>query len=168
MILFTVAKVIPDHPSLNSLLINNKIVYYENIHLGFAVDTPRGLMVPVIHNAQNFNILSISQEAKRLSSACMEKKIKPEELTDATFTVTNLGAFGIETFTPVINLPQTAILGVGAVNLKPVSKNDDVKFVPHITFSLTIDHQVIDGATGARFLEDLAETVSEIEIISTF
>ena len=167
MILYAVTKVIHDHPVLNSLLINDKIVYYENIHLGFAVDTSRGLMVPVIHNAQNFNILSISQEAKRLASACLEKKIKPEELTDATFTVTNLGAFGIETFTPVLNLPQTAILGVGAINLKPVTKNDNVKFVPHITFSLTIDHQVIDGATGARFLQDLAEVISEIEILVT-
>ncbi len=165
MILYTVTKVIPDHPALNSILLNDKIVYYENVHLGFAVDTPRGLMVPVIRNAQNFNLLSMSEETKRLSSACLEKKIQPEELNGGTFTVTNLGSFGIETFTPVINLPQTAILGVGNINLKPVEKHNDIEFVPHITFSLTIDHQVIDGVTGARFLQDLAEAVSEIEII---
>ena len=164
MILFAVTKVIPDHPDLNSLLLNDKIVYFENIHLGFAVDTPRGLMVPVIRDAQNLNLLSISAETKRLSSACLEKKIQPEELNDGTFTVTNLGGFGIETFSPVLNLPQTAILGVGNINLKPVAKNNDIKFVPHITFSLTIDHQVIDGATGARFLHDLAKVISEIEI----
>jgi len=166
MILFTVAKVIPDHPALNSLLLIDKIVQYENIHLGFAVDTPRGLMVPVIRNAQNFNLLSLSEEAKRLSSACLEKKIQPEELNDGTFTVTNLGGFGIETFSPVLNLPQTAILGVGNINLKPITKNNDIKFIPHIAISLTIDHQVIDGATGARFLQDLAKTVSEVEKIS--
>ena len=159
MILYAVTKVIPDHPALNSLLLNDKIVYYENIHLGFAVDTPRGLMVPVIRNAQNFSLLSMSEETKRLSSACLEKKIQPEELNDGTFTVTNLGSFGIETFSPVLNLPQTAILGVGNINLKPITKNNDIKFVPHITFSLTIDHQVIDGVTGARFLQDLAEAV---------
>ena len=157
---------IPDHPAINSLFLNDKIVYYENIHLGFAVDTPRGLMVPVIRNAQNFNLLSLSVESKRLSSACLEKKIKPEELNDGTFTVTNLGGFGIETFSPVLNLPQTAILGVGNINPKPVTIDNGIKFVPHLTFSLTIDHQVIDGATGARFLQDLADAISEIETIA--
>jgi pyruvate dehydrogenase E2 component (dihydrolipoamide acetyltransferase) len=76
-----------------------------------------------------------------------------------------LGSFGIETFSPVLNLPQTAILGVGNIDLKPVAKDNDIKFIPHITFSLTIDHQVIDGVTGARFLQDLALTISEIERI---
>ena len=166
LILFAVTKVIPDHPAINSLFLNDKIVYYENIHLGFAVDTPRGLMVPVIRNAQNFNLLSLSVESKRLSSACLEKKIKPEELNDGTFTVTNLGGFGIETFSPVLNLPQTAILGVGNINPKPVTIDNGIKFVPHLTFSLTIDHQVIDGATGARFLQDLADAISEIETIA--
>jgi pyruvate dehydrogenase E2 component (dihydrolipoamide acetyltransferase) len=166
MILYAVTKVISDHPALNSLLINDTIVYYEGIHLGFAVDTPRGLMVPVIRNAQNFNLLSMSEETKRLSSACLEKKIQPEELNGGTFTVTNLGSFGIETFSPVLNLPQTAILGVGNINLKPVEINNDIKFVSHITLSLTIDHQVIDGVTGARFLQDLAATISEIERVA--
>jgi pyruvate dehydrogenase E2 component (dihydrolipoamide acetyltransferase) len=124
-------------------------------------------MVPVIRNAQNFTLLSMSAEAKRLSSACLEKKIQPEELNDGTFTVTNLGGFGIETFSPVLNLPQTAILGVGNINLKPVANHNDVKFIPHIAFSLTIDHQVVDGATGSRFLHDLAEAISEIEITVT-
>ncbi len=166
MILYAITKVLLDHPALNSLLINDTIVYFDNIHLGFAVDTPRGLMVPVIRNAQNLNLISISEESKRLSAACLEKKIQPEELNGGTFTVTNLGSFGIETFSPVLNLPQTAILGVGNINLKPVAINNDIKFVPHITLSLTIDHQVIDGVTGARFLQDLAETILEIEIIT--
>jgi pyruvate dehydrogenase E2 component (dihydrolipoamide acetyltransferase) len=166
MILFAVTKVIADHPDLNSLFLKDKIVYYENIHLGFAVDTPRGLMVPVIRNAQNFNLLSMSGETKRLSSACLEKKIQPEELNDGTFTVTNLGSFGIETFSPILNLPQTAILGVGNINPKPVTLDNGIKFVPHLAFSLTIDHQVIDGATGARFLQDLADAIAEIEIIT--
>jgi pyruvate dehydrogenase E2 component (dihydrolipoamide acetyltransferase) len=165
MIVYAVTKVISDHPALNSLLKNDTIIYHENIHLGFAVDTPRGLMVPVIRNAQNFNLLRLSEETKRLSSACLEKKIQPEELNGGTFTVTNLGSFGIETFSPVLNLPQTAILGVGNIDLKPVAKDNDIKFIPHITFSLTIDHQVIDGVTGARFLQDLALTISEIERI---
>ncbi len=166
MILYAVTKVISEHPALNSLLINDTIVYYKGLHLGFAVDTPRGLMVPVIRNAQNFNLLKLSEETKRLSSACLEKKIQPEELNGGTFTVTNLGSFGIETFSPVLNLPQTAILGVGNINLKPVEIHNDIKFIPHITLSLTINHQVIDGVTGARFLQDLALTISEIERIA--
>jgi len=166
MILFAVTRVISDHPAINSLFLKDKIIYYENIHLGFAVDTPRGLMVPVIRNAQNLGLLSLSGETKRLASACLEKKIQPQELNDGTFTVTNLGSFGIETFTPVLNLPQTAILGVGNINPKPVMIDNGIKFVPHLTLSLTIDHQVIDGATGARFLQDLAQVISEIEIIS--
>ncbi len=165
LIMFAVIKVLPKHPIINSLMIDDKIYYYENIHLGFAVDTPRGLMVPTIKNAQNYNLLDLSNEIKRLANACRDNKIQVEELSGGTFTVTNLGSFGIDDFTPIINLPQTAILGVSRINLKPVQVGSEIKFVPHIGFSLTINHQVIDGVAGAKFLQDLAIAIKEINLL---
>jgi pyruvate dehydrogenase E2 component (dihydrolipoamide acetyltransferase) len=165
LLMYAVVKTLPKHPVINSLMSGNKIQYYENIHLGFAVDTERGLMVPTIKNAQNYGVLELSNEIKRLSTACRENKIQVEELSGGTFTVTNLGNMGIDDFTPVLNLPQTAILGISRVNLKPLQAGNEIKFVPHIGFSLTINHQVIDGADGARFLMDLADAVKEINLL---
>jgi pyruvate dehydrogenase E2 component (dihydrolipoamide acetyltransferase) len=165
LIMYAVIKVLPNHPIINSLMQDDKIKYYQNIHLGFAVDTPRGLMVPTIKNAQNRSLLELSNEIKRLASACRDNKIQVDELSGATFTITNLGNFGIDDFTPVLNLPQTAILGIGRINLKPVQAENEVKFIPHIGLSLTINHQVIDGAAGARFLQDLAQAIKEINLL---
>ena len=159
-----IIQVLPDHPALNCLLEVDKIFYFKNIHLGFAVDTPRGLMVPVIKHSQQLSLLALSSEAKRLATQCINSKILPDELTGGTFTVTNLGSFGIESFTPVLNLPQTAILGVNAIALGPVDKGSGVEFIPYISFSLTIDHRVIDGVTGAKFLQDLATAIANISL----
>ncbi len=164
---YAVIEALLQNSGLNSLLVGDKIEYYENIHLGFAVDTQRGLMVPVIKNSQELNLLQLSHEAGRLAAASISGKIDPEELNGATFTVTNLGSFGIESFTPVLNLPQTAILGVNTISLKPVNKRNEVKFIPHISFSLTVDHRAIDGAAAARFLQSLAKTISEIDLAIT-
>jgi pyruvate dehydrogenase E2 component (dihydrolipoamide acetyltransferase) len=164
LIQYAVIKVLPDHPDLNSLFRENQIEYYKKIHLGFAVDTPRGLMVPVIRNAQDLSLLQLSLEAKRLASECTSGKINPDELNGGTFTITNLGNLGIESFTPVLNLPQTAILGINTITLKPVDNGKSIKFVPHISFSLTIDHRVIDGAVGARFLQSLAAAIAKIDL----
>ena len=122
-------------------------------------------MVPVIRNSQNLNLLELSSEAKRLAVACQSGKIGPDELSNGTITVTNLGNFGIETFTPVLNLPQTAIIGVNTISLKPIKRRNNVEFVPHIAFSLTIDHRVIDGVVGSRFLQSLAKIISEIDMV---
>jgi len=165
LIMYAVIKVLPNHPVINSLMLGDKIHYYENIHFGFAVDTPRGLMVPTIKNSQNLPLLDLSNEIKRLAYACRDNKIQVEELSGATFTITNLGNFGIDDFTPVLNLPQTAILGVSRINLKPMQADNEIKFVPHIGLSLTINHQVIDGAQGARFLQDLALAIKEINLL---
>jgi pyruvate dehydrogenase E2 component (dihydrolipoamide acetyltransferase) len=159
-----VIQVLPSHPALNCLLQDEKIYSFKNIHLGFAVDTPRGLMVPVIKHSQKLSLLDLSNEAKRLATACVNSKILAEELTGGTFTVTNLGSFGIESFTPVLNLPQTAILGVNAIAPKPVDTGKRIEFIPSISFSLTIDHRVIDGATGAKFLQDLAKRIAEFSL----
>ncbi len=165
LVMYAVIKVLPNHPVINSLMLGDKIQYYENIHFGFAVDTPRGLMVPTIKNSQNLSLLELSDEIKRLAYACRDNKIQVDELSGATFTITNLGNFGIDDFTPVLNLPQTAILGVSRINLKPVQVGNEIKFIPHIGLSLTINHQVIDGAQGARFLQDLAIAIKEINLL---
>ena len=165
LLMYAVIKVLPNHLVINSLMLDDKVHYYKNIHLGFAVDTPRGLMVPTIKNSQNFNLLGLSNEIKRLAYACRENKIEVDELSGGTFTITNLGNMGIDDFTPVLNIPQTAILGISCVNLKPIQSGSEVKFVPHIGLSLTINHQVIDGAQGARFLQDLATAIKEINLV---
>ncbi len=153
LVLYSVVKSLTNYPDLNSLLLDEKILYHSNIHLGFAVDTPRGLMVPVIKNAQNLNLLGMSTESKRLASGCLQGNINPDDLNGGTFTVTNLGKIGVEFFTPVLNLPQTGILGIGKIDLKPIRTDFGVEYIPHIYLSLTIDHRVINRATGARFLQ---------------
>lgn len=164
-ILFTVSRTLPDHPELNTVLLKDIISQYESVHLGFAVDTPRCLMVPVIRDANSLNLKAISQEAKRLTSACLEGSISPDELSGGTFTVTNLGSMGIESFTPILNPPQVGILGVGNVNLKAVEIDGEVQHIPHIGLSLTIDHQAVDGAAASRFLAVLSGRLAAIDLL---
>ena len=165
LILFAVSRTLTEFPPLNSLYTGDTISQYRDVHLGFAVDTPRGLIVPVVRNANALTLKGISQETKRLASACLEGNVPPDELTGGTFTVTNLGGLGIETFTPILNPPQAGILGVGSVNLKPVEIEGDVQFIPHIGLSLTIDHQVVDGAPAARFLQSLSQRLAQFDLL---
>ncbi len=156
MILFAVTKTLCSQKDLNAHFLGDKIVQFEHVHLGFAVDTPRGLMVPVIRYAESLSLSEISNEAKRLGKACIDRTIAPDELSGGSFTVTNLGPLGIESFTPVLNTPQVGILGVCTIQLKPVMNGENVEFIPHIGLSLTFDHQAVDGAPAARFLQELS------------
>ncbi len=165
LLLFAVARTLPQYPQLNALFSGDTISQYKDVHLGVAVDTPRGLMVPVIRRVNRLSLKQIAEEAKRLAAACLNGAIKAEELSGGTFTVTNLGAFGIESFTPVLNPPQVAILGVGNINLKPVEVGGEVEFIPHLGLSLTINHQVVDGAPAARFLQALGQGIAQIELL---
>ncbi len=165
LILFTVSRILPQYPNLNAHFNGDTIAQYKNVHLGFAVDTPRGLMVPVIKQANHRSLKQISVEAKRLATACIEGKISPDDLSGGTFTISNLGSFGVEHFTPVLNPPQVAILGVGNINLKPIQVEDEVQFIPHLALSLTTDHQAIDGAPGARFLQALSQGLANFEML---
>ncbi|MCY4526537.1 MAG: dihydrolipoamide acetyltransferase family protein [Anaerolineaceae bacterium] len=159
---YAVARTLPAHPALNAQLAQDHILRFRQVHLGFAVDTPRGLYVPVIRDADGLGLQQLADEARRLARACRDGAIRPEELEGATFTVSNLGSYGIESFTPVLNPPQAGILGAGAIHLKAVQQNAAVAFLPHIGLSLTIDHQVLDGAPAARFLQDLAQRLARI------
>jgi pyruvate dehydrogenase E2 component (dihydrolipoamide acetyltransferase) len=155
-----VVRTLRSHPELNSTFDGATIRQYEDVHLGFAIDTPRGLMVPVIRNAHTLTLRQLAAEAARLATGCREGGVKPDELSGGTFTVTNLGGLGIESFTPVLNVPQTAILGVCAIRPEPVQEGGEIVFQPRIGLSLTINHQVIDGAPGARFLQALGNALA--------
>ena len=136
------------------------------MHLGFAVDTPRGLMVPVVKDAHALSLRDTAREAARLAAGCREGGSTPQEMAGGTFTVTNLGTFGVHGFTPVLNAPQVGILGVGAIVPGPVMDPDgEVSFVAQIGLSLTINHQVVDGAPGARFLQALAEDIARFDLL---
>jgi pyruvate dehydrogenase E2 component (dihydrolipoamide acetyltransferase) len=165
LILLAVARTLPQHRDLNAQFQGDTLSRFAHVQLGLAVDTPAGLMVPVIRNAGQLSLRQISQEAKRLVAACQARRVTPDELRGGTFTVTNLGGLGIESFTPVLNPPEVAILGVGNINLKPVQVGQEVAFVPNIGLSLTINHQVVDGAPAARFLQALARSLTDIDLL---
>ena len=135
------------------------------MHLGLAVDTPRGLMVPTVAEASTISLKALSATTKDLAAQCQAGSISPDLLAGATFTVTNLGSFGIEAFTPIVNVPQTSILGVSAITDHPVEKPDgSVGIEKRIGFSLTADHRVVDGADAARYLRDLVSAIAEIDV----
>jgi len=163
-LLYIVANILPKFKNMNAHFLKDKILEFEHVHLGFAVDSPRGLMVPIIHNAHLLSLEEISKEARRLSTACQEETILPDELNGGTFTITNLGIMGIESFTPILNIPQVAILGVCSISLKPVMKEDKIQFIPHIGLSLTFDHRAVDGAPAARFLQELCKLIANFDL----
>ncbi|WP_048725677.1 dihydrolipoamide acetyltransferase family protein [Kytococcus sedentarius] len=165
LVCFAVSRTLPKYPVFNAHLEDGVLTEFEQVHLGFACDTPRGLLVPVIRSAQSLGLKAFSDEAKRLAGAAIDGTLSPDYLGGGTFTVSNIGSFGIETFTPVINLPQTAILGVGAITPRPALASDGTIGVQQrLNLSLTIDHQVIDGADGARFLRDLVGAIENIDV----
>ena len=165
LVLLAAARTLPQFPGLNALFTGDAIHQHKHVQLGVAVDTPRGLMVPVVRSADTLSLRQLSTEAKRLANACLSGKVLPDEITGGTFTVTNLGAFGVEMFTPVLNPPQVAILGVCNIQPKPVEVDGEVRFVPHIGLSLTINHQVVDGAPAARFLQALGQAIAAIDLV---
>jgi len=166
MVLFAVSRALTQYPDVNALLAGDTLHQYSDVHLGFAVDTPRGLMVPVIRNAHALSLRDMAREAARLATGCREGGVTPAEMAGGTFTVTNLGPFGVHGFTPVLNVPQVGILGVGAIVPGPVLDAEGaVSFVPQIALSLTINHQVVDGAPGARFLQALAADIAQFDLL---
>ena len=169
LVLLATARTLLDFPEVNSWFDGAQVYQFEPVHLAFAVDTPRGLMVPVIREAQALGIEEISDQAKELGQACQNGAINPDLLQGGTFTVTNLGIFGIDSFSPILNPPQVAILGVGGINLRPVAGDDgEVQFAPRIGLSLTINHMVVDGGPAARFLQALAQALATIdELVAT-
>jgi len=165
LLLFAVSRVLPRFPALNAHWLGDRVRQFSAIHLGMAVDTDKGLMVPVVRDVQARSLASIATEARSLAKTCQAGKIAPDQLQGSTFSVTNVGALGIETFTPVLNAPEVAILGVGAIALRPYQGAAGIDFIPSIHLSLTIDHQALDGAPAARFLQALVQAIEAIDVL---
>ncbi len=161
MVMFAVAKTIKSCPDLNANVLEENVVrHFNTVNLGFACDTPRGLIVPTIFNADQMTLLELSMEAKRLAAEAREGKLSPDYMSGATFTISNIGSFGCEAFTPVINPPQTGILGVCNIQTKIKSAKDGViETYPAMGLSLTFDHRVIDGAPAARYMSELCKSL---------
>ena len=162
LIIYSVSRTILNHKSLNAHFNNEKMLIFKNCHIGIAVDTERGLMVPTLFDANKKSLNEISEEAKNLISNCRNKSINPDMLKGATFTITNLGVLGVEMFTPILNTPQVGILGVNTLTYKLKEINNDIKTYPSIGLSLTFDHRAVDGASAARFLHNLSNNLENL------
>lgn len=153
------------NPSHNAHLADGVLTTFERVHMGFACDTPRGLLVPTVRNASLMSLREFSAVSKQLANEAIQGSINPDLLSGATFTVSNLGGFGIESFTPLLNVPQTAILGVDAIFPRvKINADGSVGAEQRIGLSLTADHRAIDGADAARFLQDLVTFIEAIDI----
>jgi len=162
MICWCVIMALRKFPEANSHFLDDRIKTFNKVHLGFAVDTPRGLMVPVVKNADDMDLVKLSAELKSAAEACKKGSISPEliQSTAATFTVSNLGNYGVEMFTPVINLPQVGILGVCTIINRPADLGNNIfGFAPYIGLSLTYDHRSIDGGPATLFLREIKEQI---------
>ncbi len=165
LVMYAVAKTLPNHKDCNAHYLGDTIKFFNNVHLGMAVDTPRGLLVPTIFNANNKSLNEIATEAKELAGKCKEGTATPDMLTGGSFTVTNLGSMGIESFTPVINPPQTCILGVCTIETKVKNVGGEYKYYPAMGLSLTFDHRALDGSPAARFLKELCTNLENFSVL---
>ena len=162
MVCWCLIKALGKFPEANSHFLEDRIKTFNKVHLGLAVDTTRGLMVPTLINAGDMDLAKLSKELKSIADACKKGNINPEliQSTSATFTVSNLGNYGVEMFTPVMSLPQVAILGVCTIINRPANIGNNIfGFVPYIGLSLTYDHRAIDGGPATLFLKEIKEQI---------
>lgn len=167
MICFATIKALKKFPQANAHFLGDSVKYFSGVHLGVAVDTDRGLMVPAVRNADGMTITELSGRIKEVAAACRKGSVDPEVLSSeaASFTVSNLGSYGVEMFTPVINLPQVGILGVNTTVLRPKDLGDGtIAFVPYLGLSLTYDHRAIDGGEATKFLKQIAVEIENLDI----
>ena len=165
LVCFAVIKALRKYPQVNTHFIGDSMRWFKKVHLGLAVDTDRGLMVPAIKNADDLSLEGLSAQMNAIAAQCRKGNVSPELLAPeaATFTISNLGNYGVEMFTPVINLPQTAILGVCTIVPRPKDLGDGVYgFVPMIGLSLTYDHQALDGGEATLFLREIKEQIENL------
>lgn len=165
IVIYAVSRVLQNHRELNAHYSDDKLRLFKNVHIGMAVDTPRGLLVPTLFNANLLSLNEISKQTKQLAKEAQEGSISPDKLTGASFTISNLGALGIEHFTPVINPPQTGILGVNNIQTRVKMENGDMKPYQAMGLSLTYDHRALDGAPASRFLQDLCRTLENFSVL---
>ena len=149
------------HPAVNAHFAGDKILRFPSAHVGIAVAAPNGLVVPVIRDADRKTIQEIAADRAALVGRARDGKLQRDDLADGTFTISNLGMFGIEQFVAVLNPPQAAILAVGATEPKPVVRDGEVEVRPLMSMTITCDHRAIDGADGAEFLRTVKELLEE-------
>lgn len=167
IVLYAVSRVLPKYPALNCNMLDGFTQrQFRDVHLGMAVDTERGLLVPVLRYANRLSLAQIAGEAKRLAQAAQAGTIAPDDMGGGTFTVSNLGALGVESFTPVINPPEAGILGVDCVVQRPrKAKDGGIELYPAMGISLTYDHRAIDGAPASRFAQELCRTLESFALL---
>lgn len=165
MILYAVSRTLPRHKALNAHFREDRLLLFKHVNLGVAVDTDRGLMVPTVYAAESKSLREISIEVKALAKTCREGTINPDLLKNGSFTVTSLGSLDIESFTPVLNPPQTGILGVNNVVQRIRKVNGEITVYPAMGLSLTFDHRALDGAPAARFLQDLKQQLENFTLL---
>lgn len=157
LIVMAVSRILPKHQALNSAWTDEGIFRYKDINIAIAVGLDEGLYVPVVKNVNKKSLKEIAKESKELAEKVKTGKLLPADQEGNTFTISNVGMYGITTFTPIINMPSSAILGVGATQDKFVPVNGEAKIKPIMNLSLTLDHRVIDGTVAAKFLKELKE-----------
>lgn len=157
-----VAVALREHPGLNASLVDDAIIQHADVHVGIAVDTERGLLVPVIRNVPDKSVQQIAAESARLIEQARSGQVRPDDLQGGTFTITNLGMYDVDAFTPIINLPECAILGMGRIVARPVVVDEaagQIAVRKMIALSLTFDHRIVDGAPAARFLQRVKQFI---------
>jgi pyruvate dehydrogenase E2 component (dihydrolipoamide acetyltransferase) len=155
LLIEAVASALRKHPLLNSTLIEGeKIKVYKDINVGVAVATEQGLVVPVIHHANNMSLEEVATRLRQLAEKARAGKLSKEDVSDGTFTITNLGMYGVDMFIPIINPPEAAILAAGKIVDKPTVEGDRIVIKPLMTLSLSYDHRIVDGAPAAQFLQE--------------
>ncbi len=159
IIIFALSRVLKNHKDLNAHLVNGDTMrYFEHVNMGIATDTPKGLLVPTLFGADLMSLSEIAEKSKKLSSDAIAGKLSPDFLTGGSFTISNVGTMGIESFTPVVNPPQTGILGVNTMETKiKLGKNGEIIPYTSMALSLSYDHRALDGAPASRFLKDLID-----------
>ena len=165
VVLYAVSRTVLNHKSLNAHCLDDTMRYFNTVNLGIAVDSPRGLIVPTLFHAETLSLTELSKEAKSVISAAQGGSISPDFLKGGTITISNLGSMGIETFTPIINPPQTALLGVGCIQRRVKEVQGEDVFYSAMNLSLTVDHRVVDGADAARFLKDLVFNLENFDLL---
>ncbi len=165
MVLFAVSRVLLKHRSLNAHYLDDTMRFFNTVNLGIAVDTERGLLVPTVFSAEKLTLTELAVSAKKVISDAQQGSISPDKLKGGTFTVTNLGSLGIESFTPVINPPQTGILGVDTITRRIKEVNGQDVSYPAMGLSLTFDHRALDGAPAAKFLKELCTALENFDLL---
>ena len=161
-----ISNMLKDHMLLNASIVENKLVYHDTVNMGVAVALPEGdgLLVPVLKNTETCSLLEIAEAYGTLIPKAQKGKLSYNDMSGGTFTISNLGMVGIDAFTPVVNYPEAAILGIGRINDRVVLSDHNVpERRKTIMFSLTVDHRIVDGYVGAQFLASLADTLSDME-----